>query len=410
MAAGRWESPQASVPSQLDTLRAKLLRSRRMSRSLRKAIILVIAVVALTALLYKFRNSISLEGFRWSVLGSSWKHANLGLLFLGLASIYLAYAIRALRWARISRYLGPSNFLSVYAATLMGFACVFLLGRAGEPIRPLLIARKEKLPATGMFGVYVMERILDLGATAVFAGLALLAIAEGKLSEDTGTPLMHRVQTGGALLLAGFAIAVAFLIYFRVHGASAVAKRFEQSVVDGKIQSGWRAKVAALIAGLSEGLHALRTWADLGAALGWTAVHWILIVFVYVWISHAFGGVLSTINFTGAMLVLAFTLVGSAVQLPGVGGGAQVATFLVFTALFGVEKEPAAAAAITIWLITFAGSIFVGVPLLLREGWSMGELRRAAEAEEREAVAEAEEHMVEDAGAPNRKSKGDARP
>ncbi|HXW18074.1 MAG TPA: hypothetical protein VEJ39_07210, partial [Candidatus Acidoferrales bacterium] len=145
------DEPQDSAA--LDTPREKLLRSRRMPRSLRKFLILLLAVVALAALLYKFRNSIALEGFRWSVLGNSWRHANLALLFLGILSTYLAYAIRAARWVRISRYLGPSKFWSVYAATVMGFASVFLLGRAGEPIRPLLIARKEKQTVSGMFGV-----------------------------------------------------------------------------------------------------------------------------------------------------------------------------------------------------------------------------------------------------------------
>ena len=62
-----------------------------------------------------------------------------------------------------------------------------------------------------------------------------------------------------------------------------------------------------------------------------------------------------TIGFGDALLILAFTMVGSAIQLPGVGGGSQVACFLAYTAIFGVEKEPAAAAAILIWLITFAG-------------------------------------------------------
>jgi glycosyltransferase 2 family protein len=365
-----------------------------MRRSLRKLIILVLAVVALAALLYKFRNSITLEGFRWSALGNSWRHANVYLLLLGIASTYVAYLIRAARWKRMSRHLGPCNLVSVYAATLMGFACVFLLGRAGEPIRPLLIARKERLPISGMFGVYLLERVLDAGATAVFAGLALVAVSHGGLAAASGTPLMHAVQTGGALFLIAFAGLAVFLIYFRVHGAGVI----------------WRAKITALVAGLSEGLHALRTWGDLGAALGWTAVHWILVVFIYVWISRAFGGVLSTLNFEGAMLVLACTMVGSAVQLPSVGGGAQVATYLVFTVLFGVETEPATAAAITIWLITFASSSFAGVPLLLREGWSMGELRREARAE-REAVAqEAEEIIAEDLREEGRSARGGARP
>src|SRR3984885_1128646 len=385
-----------------------------MRRSLRKFIILFLAVIALAALLYKFRNSIALEGFRWSLLGNAWRHANLYLLLSGVVATYIAYLIRAFRWQRMSRYLGPSKIASLYPATLMGFACLFLLGRAGEPIRPLLIARKENLPVSGMFGVYLLERVLDLGATAIFAGLALIAISRGGVAAATGTPLMHAVQTGGAAILVAFAVLTAFLIYFRLHGAGVVASRFERSVVEGHTQSGWRAKLAALIAGLSEGLHALRSWSDLGAAVGWTAAHWILVVFIYVWVAHAFGGTLATLTFSGAMLVLAFTMIGSALQLPGVGGGAQVATFLVFTVIFGVEKEPAAAAAISIWLITFASSILVGIPLLLREGWSMGELKRVASAEKDAAVLEAEEllaeeNMDEDARVDARSAKRDAR-
>ena len=69
-----------------------------------------------------------------------------------------------------------------------------------------------------------------------------------------------------------------------------------------------------------------------------------------------------------------------------------MATFLVLTLIFGVEKEPAATAAVMIWLITFAAPCLVGVPMLFREGWSMGELRKmAAEGkEEAKTVEEAE--------------------
>ena len=37
-------------------------------------------------------------------------------------------------------------------------------------------------------------------------------------------------------------------------------------------------------------------------------------------------------------------------------------------------------ASIVIWLVTFASCSLVGLPLLFREGWSMGELRRMARA------------------------------
>jgi hypothetical protein len=77
-------------------------------------------------------------------------------------------------------------------------------------------------------------------------------------------------------------------------------------------------------------------------------------------------------------------MVGSAIQLPGVGGGSQLACFLAYTTIFGVEKEPAAAAAILIWLISFAGCSLAGIPLLIHEGMSLGELRRLAKQEEEE--------------------------
>src|SRR6202011_1710834 len=114
----------------------------------------------------------------------------------------------------------------------------------------------------------------------------------------------------------------------------------------------------------------------------------------------AFGGELAKLSFAGATLVLAFTMVGSTIQFPGVGGGAQVATFLVFTLIFGVEKEPAATASIMIWLISFAGCCLAGLPLLFHEGWSMGELRRMARVEEQavEAALLAEAEHAGDSG------------
>lgn len=352
-----------------------------MRRSLRKIAVVVLAVAVVCGLFYRFRHSITLEGFRWSVLIESVRHARLSLLFLSIAMIYVAYAIRALRWMRFSRYLGRMTFPHVYGATLMGFTCVFLLGRAGEPVRPLLIARKDSLPVSSTFGIYVMERVMDFAATAVIAGLSLVSFSQPELLRQDD-PLLVAARSTGVALLASLCVIVVFLVYFRLHGAGRLAVWLERA----RPGPGWRAKLAGLLAGFSEGLQAIRTGGDLLWAIGYTAAHWLLVAWMYVWIPHSFGGRLGTLGFGDAMLILAFTMVGSAVQLPGVGGGSQLATFLVLTVLFGVEKEPAAAVAIVLWLITFAASSLAGLPLLVGEGWSMGELRRLARAE---AAAEA---------------------
>jgi glycosyltransferase 2 family protein len=355
-----------------------------MLRKSRRYLLLLLAILALGYFLYRFRDSITLEGFRWDMVVASIREARISLLLLSFAAIYVCYALRALRWMRFCLWLGATRFWDVYGATLAGFTCTFLLGRAGEPIRPVLIARKTSLSMPGMFGVYVLERVFDMAATAVLAILALL-LFERKGMAGAGNDLLLRVaRSAGVLLLVGLVGVISFLIYFRYHGAAWLAEKLEHP----KWRIGWREKMAVLLEGFSDGLRGVRTWSDLAALAGYTAVHWLLVVFIYLWVAHAFGGELAGLGFAGATLVLAFTMVGSAAQLPGVGGGSQLATFLVFTLILGVEKEPAAIATIVLWMITFAGCSLAGLPLLLREGWSMGELRRMARAEEQAGEAE----------------------
>jgi hypothetical protein len=358
-----------------------------MLRTSRRILLLLLALVALGGLLYKFRNSITLEGFQWSTVGESLWNARLSLLVLTVATIYLCFAIRALRWTRFSRTLGATHFLNVYSATLMGFTCTFLLGRAGEPIRPMLIARKDGLSIPRMFGVYVLERVFDVAATAVIAGSALLLFERRGPVNAADESLLNLTRSAGSLLLAGLLLAVGFLIYFRYHGAEWLALRLKKP----SWRIGWRGKMIALLEGFAEGLQGIRTWNDLGVLLGLSIVHWFLILLCYLWVAHAFGGRLGELTLADVALVLAFSLVGSAVQFPGVGGGAQVATFVVLTLIFGVEKVPAATMSIVVWLLTFASCSLAGLPLLFHEGWSMGDLRKMAIAAEQEAESVAEE-------------------
>jgi uncharacterized protein (TIRG00374 family) len=359
--------------------------AKSMLRTSRRIFLLLLALAALGGLFYKFRNSITLEGFRWSTVGQSLRDARLSFLVLTVATIYVCFAIRALRWMRFSRTLGTTHFLNVYSATLMGFTCTFLLGRAGEPIRPVLIGKKDELSIPRMFGVYVLERVFDMAVTAVIAGSALLFFEQRGLTggqED----MVLKVRSAGVLLLVALLVAVSFLIYFRYHGAEWLARRLRKP----SWRVGWRGKIILLLEGFAEGLQGIRTWNDLGALIGLSAVHWFLIVVCYWWVAHAFGGKLGELTLADAALVLAFSMVGSAVQFPGVGGGAQVATFLVLTLIFGVEKVPAATMSIVVWLLTFASCSLAGLPLLFREGWSMGDLRKMATAAEQKAESVAE--------------------
>lgn len=354
-----------------------------MSKSLRKALLATVALIVVGFLLYRSRHAIGLKDFSWSSLAEAVRNANWWYLLLSLSAIYVAYYIRAIRWVYFSRYMGKPRLWGVYRSTLIGFATIFLLGRAGEPIRPILIARKEQLPVSSMFGVYVLERLFDTGATVVMAGITLLLFPHLAVPGSESERWLAVARTTGTILLVGLVAAIALLVYMRLHGSKAVERRLEPW----RTHHGWRARVAGLFGGFVEGLQAIRSFGDLLVAVSYSTAHWALVAGCYLWISWSFGGKLAEVDMPGALLVLAFTMVGSTVQLPGVGGGSQLACYLAFTLFLGIESGPAIVAAVVIWLITFAGSTLAGVPLLVREGWSMGELRRMAKAE---AEAEAD--------------------
>jgi len=351
-----------------------------MSRSLRKTLLLILALMVIAALLYGLRGSIHYRGFSWSKLGDAIRGARLDLLILSLVAIYVCYWLRGVRWKQLSRHVGPMGLWSVYAATLMGFLAIVLFGRAGEPVRPLLIARREQLSVSAMFGIYVVERVFDIAITILMTGWTLVYLpdllreresTDGTLNSASMLPLL---QKAGFVLFAGLAVATIFLVYLSVTRGGVLGK----AMVRWHHAPGWRKTAAKIFAGFLEGLQALRTWSDLATATALTAAHWALVLAIYIWVPQSFGGRLGTFNLRDAVVTLSCTMLGSTLQLPGIGGGSWVGSFLAMTLFLGVASEPAMAAAVTLWLITFTGCSIVGIPLLLREGMSFGELRRIA--------------------------------
>jgi uncharacterized protein (TIRG00374 family) len=378
-----------------------------MRSSLRKLVLVALGLAVLGFIIYRSSGFINLADFSGAKLWRVARNANPYYLVLSFVAIYACYGLRAMRWQVLQSNLGRASFWAIYKLTLAGFSAIFLLGRAGEPIRPLLLARKEKLPIADMFGVYVLERLFDTASTAVIAGLGLMLfqarVQTGSEPGGSSRTLATAAKTTGSFLFVGVLVAIVVLVYLRLHGTGLLERRLH----GWRAHHGWRSKVAGIILGFARGVQTIRTWSELALAVSYSTLHWFGVAWIYVWISRSLGGKLATIGLGDALLVLAFTMVGSAVQLPGVGGGSQLACFLAYTTIFGVEKEPAAAAAILIWLITFAGCSLAGVPLLIHEGMSLGELRRMAEREEKEVHRKEEaldENSSENSSAPRGES------
>jgi glycosyltransferase 2 family protein len=224
----------------------------------------------------------------------------------------------------------------------------------------------------------------------VLASVGLLIFeSSGHLTEQgTGPAFEKAAKTAGTVFSIFAVLAIAGLVYLRLHGSAMLERRMEGWLT----AHGWRAKVARILLGFSRGVQTIRTWADVVAAVGLSLVHWATVVLSYYLVQKAFGGRLGAMSYADAMVVLVFTVVGSAVQLPGVGGGAQALSIVAFTKLYGVGQESAVAAAMVLWLVTFAACCLAGVPILFKEGFSFGELKKMRTEEDAEIDAEMLEH------------------
>src|SRR5467141_3010086 len=275
-----------------------------MRASSRKLLVVAVGLGVLGFVAYRARGLFHFGDFSGAKLLHSLRDANLFLLAVSVVAIYSCYALRSLRWEVFQRNLGPSHFWNIYGMTLAGFSAVFLLGRAGEPVRPLLLARKEKLPIADMFGIYVLERLFDTASAAVIAAVALLLFRSHTHAGETASRLETAARTTGSLLFAGVIGAVAFLVYLRLHGTALLDRQLR-----GWLKAhGWRGSAAGILLGFARGVQTIRTWSDLALTTFYSMAHWFLVLLVYLWVSHSFGGTLGTISLGDAMLVMAFTL------------------------------------------------------------------------------------------------------
>src|SRR5204862_8160220 len=112
------------------------------------------------------------------------------------------------------RPLAPeARLLRILIATVIGFTAVVLVGRAGEPVRPYLISRKEGVSFSSQLAAWVLERLLDLMMVLVIFGISRSQVAHSNIPPS---PRMHTIlQAGGYTAGVTGLICLALLVAVR---------------------------------------------------------------------------------------------------------------------------------------------------------------------------------------------------
>jgi uncharacterized protein (TIRG00374 family) len=338
----------------------------------RKRILITLAVFAILCLLVYLQVR-TWSSWDWATFRKQTEHVNWWYIASGIVLTYAAYALRALRWRIFLKPARKTTSARLMAPQFIGFTALALLGRAGEVVRPYIIAKKENLTFSSQMGVWTVERICDMGAFAVILAVSFL-------SPELRSLKHYWLYLGGGALF--IALVLGLLIF------AVVIRKWPDRVGDFCYRQFTRF-APGFAQSLREKIHlfsvGLNTMEDLSSAIqiaGVSLLMWLIVMFAYRSVMSAYPDPVHSLSLAKIILLMLASMAGSLLQLPGVGGGSQLATIKVLTD-FGVGYELSVSCGLVLWAVTFMSVTPAGLLLARREHVS---LRAVEEAEEKAAA------------------------
>lgn len=327
---------------------------------------LAAAIAAAGFVVHRWRTS----GFDWVQFAAALRHVDWSWLFPAIALVLATYVGRALRWEIMLRPLRKDpNLWRIFTATCIGFTAVVLFGRAGEPVRPYLIAKKENVSFSSQIAAWVVERILDLLMVLLIFGIALTQVSYSAI--QPGPKMRVILEAGGyAVVLIG-AASLALLIALRQ-----MRGRVMHRLIKGLkfLPEKPLKRLESALGSFEEGMQSMRRPSYTALLVLYTVIEWLMIAAAFYCVCRAFPAT-QALGITDVVILLGFVSFGSAVQIPGVGGGVQIAAVVVLTEFFGVPFEAASGIALVLWSITFVTIVPLGLALAFHEGIRFRNLR-----------------------------------
>ena len=284
--------------------------------------------------------------------------------------------------------LTEAGLRPLFAATTVGFGSVFLFGRAGEVVRPVVLPLYDRRVRPAASWVTIMvERLCDIVAVIVIFAVNLIWFPAPVGQESR----LASIRTTGLILLTMAVTGVIALIWFERRSKSAIHwldVRFKR----------WRFipnRLAHALTHLLEQLAAaLRILADpreLTTTIAWTAIIWVVNTLSNWLVILAFD---LHIGLSGTIFVMGFSLVGSLVPTPGGAAGAYHAATAAGLIFLSLPANEAAAVAIMLHLVAFSPALLWGLYYFLRGNVSFRRLQELTTAEEIEHAIEEDDLEV----------------
>ena len=334
------------------------------AQSYRKYIEFGVLCLLASALLWWFGRNLN-----WVEVRRAVSNSDPFLLAAAVLIISAAYFFRAFRWGALLKPLSAARFPDLFAATTIGFSAVFLIGRAGEFVRPVALSMRDpRVRPSASLVTIVVERIYDMTAVALMFAINLIWFKPPAALEIS----FDRVRTAGLVLFIATILGIAFLAWFRMQSALVIGLVERLFARLRFIPQRLSKLVLRILEQLAQALRVLVNVTELLETIGWTALLWFGIAAANLLVMRAFH---IQVGFPETIFVLGWSLVGSLVPTPGGAAGAFHAATAAGLLFLGVQKETAAALSIVLHLVDFGPAVLFGIFYVIRGDLSVAKLR-----------------------------------
>ncbi len=316
------------------------------------------------ALYFTFRN------IPFAELVGYLKTVNYWWVVPSVATAFVAFLIRVVRWQLLLRPVKKTGFWGAYHPLMIGFMlnCV-LPGRIGELARPAILYKKERVAFSKVLATVVAERVFDLVVLLVSFVIVLGAVEISPTIDLTFGDYHLNKATLGTIAIGIFGLSLG-LIACIVLVSVRPSRRFIRRVILGlpellffadnpskeKIREKLCVRLANIIDNVAEGLDLLRSPKNLGLCVGLSVLVWIVMGASYYVMAFGCPGIdLSFLEMYATMVILCFFI-----SLPSVPGfwGLWEAGGLFALLIFGVPAREAAG-------FTLANHVIQLVPVII---------------------------------------------
>ena len=264
--------------------------------------------------------------------------------------------------------------MPAFRTTVIGFAASAVLpARAGEVIRPYLLARQESLSVTATFATIIIERLLDAVTCVILLASFVLLFDPGM---DRADRTLYSLLEVGAVTVGSLALLIARRDVFcgaRSSGGGPLGVQTRASPAG----PGRRTRLPRVLLRFAEGLAVVRTPKRLLSALLLSFPLWLSIALGIWLVIKAFG---IDMPFTGTFLLIALLIVGVSVPTPGAVGGFEAAIQIGLTSFYGVPNDRAVGAALVLHIVSLLPVVVLGFLFLIQDGLGLGGMRTLAHA------------------------------